>query len=213
MKCAVSAHANACIVAAFYRDVLKRNGVDNRGHRFTSSVQCLYGPEGMQTREWRNAVWDGEQMNYGQRLLEGTLRGYGASLDVVAHEIAHGVTENTCRLEYRFESGAMNESYSDIFGIIISNYKEPDIEKWNWQLGEELDPSGVPIRDVSEPTRYDQPDHMNDYRRFPSGYDQGGVHVNSGIHNKAFYSLITSKDVDDATCSMRSRSRSCSTSR
>ncbi|XYI03527.1 M4 family metallopeptidase [Sorangium sp. So ce1128] len=195
LKSAISAHANARIVAAFYRDVLRRSGVDNRGHKFISTVQCLYGSGGRQTREWRNAVWNGEQMIYGQRLVAGALRGYAASLDVVAHEITHGVTQYTSRLEYRFESGAMNESYSDIFGIIISNYNEPDIGRWNWQLGEELDPSGMPIRDVSEPTRYRQPDHMNAYQRLPMDIDEGGVHINSGIHNKAFYNLITSRDV------------------
>jgi Zn-dependent metalloprotease len=74
-------------------------------------------------------------MIYGQRLVGGRLRSYAAALDVVAHELLHGLTDHTARLEYRFQSGALNESYSDIFGIIVSNIHNSSIDTWNWEMG------------------------------------------------------------------------------
>lgn len=188
-RAAISAHANAAEVAGFYRDVLQRDGIDNRGGPIISSINCCAGEGG---REWRNAAWIGTQMVYGQRLVEGEMRSYAVALDVVGHELTHGVTENTARLEYAGASGALNESYSDIFGVLISNDAEPDIGRWNWQMGEELDGTGVPIRDLSAPERYGQPAHMRDYRDLPvdEWNDWGGVHTNSGIHNKAAFNLI-----------------------
>jgi Zn-dependent metalloprotease len=106
--------------------------------------------------------------------------------------MTHGLTEHTARLEYQYQSGALNESYSDIFGIIIANAHQPDVDKWDWEMGEELDDSGVPLRDLSNPARCGQPAHMDDFRVTTS--DNGGVHTNSGIHNKAAFNLITAKD-------------------
>ena len=131
---AVSAHANAQEVADYLFTVLHRNGLDNRGGPFLSTVNCTDSRQPSdQPGEWRNAAWTGKQMVYGQRLVNGQLRSYAVAGDVVAHEITHGLTDRTARLEYAFESGALNESYSDIFGIIISNRGEPDIGTWNWQ--------------------------------------------------------------------------------
>lgn len=139
-------------------------------------------------------------MVYGQRSVGGVLRSYAVGLDIVAHEIFHGVTNFSARLEYAGETGALNESYSDIFGVIISNFDQPDIAQWNWELGEELDGTGIPIRDLSNPRRRNQPDHMRDFQFLPntSAGDYGGVHINSGIHNKAAFNLITARDIQDA---------------
>lgn len=192
----VSAHAHAIIVADFLRSTLRRNGIDDRGGSYISTVNCVEDP--LNGREWRNAAWiplEG-QVVYGQRQTEGRLRSYAVSLDVVAHEFAHGVTDITAGLEYRGQSGALNESYSDIFGIIISNYHNPDRSNWNWQVGEDLDGSGIPLRDLSDPKKRGQPAHMNHYRNLPltpSG-DFGGVHINSGIHNHAAYKILTALD-------------------
>jgi Zn-dependent metalloprotease len=190
----VSAHANAVEVVLFLRKVLKREGLDNRGGPVISSINCCHGAHGG-GREWHNAAWIGTQMVYGQRDVNGTLRTYAVAKDVVAHEILHGLTDHTARLEYAAMSGALNESYSDIFGIIVSNLRNPDVACWNWEMGEELDDSGLPIRDMREPSRFDQPEHMDDYEFLPVGprTDWGGVHINSGIHNKAAYNLLTSK--------------------
>jgi len=122
---AVSAHVNASRVATFLRDVLKRNNIDNQGGRMISSVNCLLKrderPPG--SNIWLNAFWDGQavQMIYGQAKFNGRLQSLSASLSVVAHELFHGVTGATSRLVYQDESGALNESYSDIFGIIVYN--------------------------------------------------------------------------------------------
>ncbi|NVJ15841.1 DNA/RNA non-specific endonuclease [Myxococcus sp. AM010] len=188
----VSAHANATEVARFLRSILKRNGLDNRGGRIISSINCCYGGDGV-GREWRNAAWIGTQMVYGQRLQRGKLVSYASALDVVAHEILHGLTDHTARLRYSGETGALNESYSDIFGIIISNFHEPDVDQWNWEMGEALDETGLPLRDLRSPRRCGQPEHMDDYLVLPSdpAHDWGGVHANSGIHNRVAYLLLT----------------------
>ncbi|MGA9522906.1 MAG: DNA/RNA non-specific endonuclease [Myxococcaceae bacterium] len=193
----VSAHANAVEVARFLKTVLKREGLDNRGGPFISSINCCYRGEGG-GKEWRNAAWIGTQMVYGQRRVGSRLVSYAAALDVVAHEILHGLTDHTARLEYAAMSGAMNESYSDIFGVIVSNLDKPGLDNWNWQMGEELDETGIPIRDLRSPSLYDQPEHMRDYRELPVDQwnDWGGVHINSGIHNKAAYNLLTSRGSD-----------------
>src|SRR5262249_6865701 len=119
---AVSAHANAARVASFLRDVLRRDGVDGGGGRLLSRVNCCYLPPGPGEQEWRNAAWHQNQMIYGQRrLADGSMRSYAVELDVVAHEIFHGVTQYTAALQYQGETGALNESYSDVFGILVAN--------------------------------------------------------------------------------------------
>jgi Zn-dependent metalloprotease len=193
---AVSAHANAAAVIAFLRDVLMRNGLDNLGEPLISSVNCTYFRHGTDStgREWRNAAWIGKQMVYGQRrsgTTGSTLRSYAAAFDVVAHEVCHGLTERTARLEYQDMTGALNESYSDIFGIIISNFAEPDVTRWNWEMGENLAETGIPLRDVSDPRKFGQPAHIDEYVQTTS--DFGGVHINSGIHNKAAHLMLTAQ--------------------
>jgi Zn-dependent metalloprotease len=118
------------------------------------------------------------------------------NLDVVGHEMFHGVTDRTSRLDYANQSGALNESYSDIFGVLIANWEKPDFSTWNWKVGEGLTPDGKPFRDMQDPTRFDQPAHMRDFVFSPNteGGDWGGVHTNSGIHNKAAYNIMTSLD-------------------
>jgi Zn-dependent metalloprotease len=195
-RAAVSAHANAAAVARFVRTVLMRDGIDNRGGNYVSSINCLYGAT--VGNVWRNAAWFLGQMVYGQRNQNGTLISYSAALDVVAHEIFHGITDATARLEYQGETGAMNESYSDIFGIIVSNLPEPNFDNWNWQMGEDLDETGVPLRDISNPPAHGQPGHMDDFVVIPPPFtrfnDYGGVHRNSGIHNKAAFNLMMSRN-------------------
>ena len=200
-KGAISAHANAEVVATFLRDILRRNGIDNRGGPLISSINCISTNDSPDGREWRNAAWVGTQMVYGQRRVGGQLRSYAVGLDVVAHEIFHGVTDFTARLQYAGESGALNESYSDIFGIIISNYFDKrDLSAWNWEMGEDLEGTGIPIRDLSNPTKYGQPGHMRDYLNLPitPAGDWGGVHYNSGIHNYAAYNIMKALDEQGA---------------
>lgn len=188
----VNAHFNACKVAVFLKNVLKRNGIDNQGMNLVSTVRCVQG-FGMLT--WDNAVWysSKKQMVYGQVDVDGVRRTLARSLSIVAHEVMHGVTEATSNLEFVNQTGALNESYSDIFGIIIANFENPDIATWDWELGG--GPGVTAIRDLSNPGKHGQPSHMDNYQLLPEeGIDKGGVHTNSGIHNKAAFNLISTKD-------------------
>lgn len=190
---AVSAHTHAAVVTTFLRKVLKRNNIDNMGGRVVSTVNCVVKqfeqPPG--SKVWLNAFWDGSQMLYGQERLDGKLRSMASSLSVVAHELFHGVTGATARLIYLGETGALNESYSDIFGTLIANGARPDIAKWDWQVG-----CGVAVRDMQDPTRHHQPKLMKDFIKVPLTQtdDLGGVHVNSGIHNFAAFNVMTAND-------------------
>jgi len=193
---AVSAHANAAAVAEFLRGVLSRNNIDNKGGSMNSSINCVVKEESDDGKQWFNAYWNGSQMVYGQRLNGKTFLSLSIDLDVVGHEMFHGVTDYTARLEYANQSGAMNESYSDIFGIIIANFSNPNTLTWNWLVGEGLSPDGKPFRDMEHPPRFDQPDNMKDYQKLPNTQrgDWGGVHTNSGIHNKAAFNILTAVD-------------------
>jgi Zn-dependent metalloprotease len=196
---AVSAHTNAAAVATFLRDVLKRNNVDNMGGPIVSTVNCVVRrfeqpPRG--SKIWLNAFWNGTQMLYGQALFDGRLKSLASSLAVVAHELFHGVTGHTARLIYQGETGALNESYSDIFGTIISNRAEPNIAKWDWLIGDGISSGIEALRDMRDPTRFGQPKLMKDFRHLPlkRKSDEGGVHINSGIHNFAAYNVMSANN-------------------
>ncbi|WP_439402611.1 M4 family metallopeptidase [Bradyrhizobium sp. DASA03068] len=87
----------------------------------------------------------------------------------------------------------MNETYSDIFGIIVSNRHIPNIDNWKWEMGEDLTETGLPIRDFRELTRFNQPAHRDDYLGVSIDEDHGGVHTNSGIRNKAAFNILTAR--------------------
>ena len=190
---AVSAHANAEDVSIFLRNVLKRNNIDNKGGVMRSSINCVDVSDSPDGKEWVNAFWNGEQMVYGQRHDGVGFLSMAVDLDVVGHEMFHGVTDMTSRLEYVFQSGALNESYSDIFGVIIANQPAPDPRTWKWQIGAGLQANGDPFRDMSNPPLQGQPEHMRDFVTLPNtrAGDHGGVHTNSGIHNKAAFNILT----------------------
>ena len=193
---AVSAHANAAAVSDFLRTVLQRNNIDNKGGAMNSSINCVVAAESNDGKTWVNAFWNGSQMVYGQtRDGHGKLLSLSVDLDVVGHEMFHGVTDSTARLEYANQSGALNESYSDIFGTIIANFGNSDIGSWNWNVGEGMD-DGKPFRNMEDPAKFGQPASMKNFRKLPNTQagDWGGVHTNSGIHNKAAFLILTSKD-------------------
>lgn len=200
---AVSAHVNAVAVSEFLRDVLRRDNIDGRGGSMRSTIDCVVADSSPGPRQWVNAFWDGRQMVYGQVLRGDELLSLSANIDVVAHEMFHGVTDHTSRLEYAFQPGALNESYSDIFGTIVANSGKEDPRTWDWLLGENLLPGDKPFRDLSDPPRFGQPAHMDQFRVLPNtrAGDWGGVHVNSGIHNKAAFHLLTAQ-ADDGSLEM-----------
>jgi len=177
----------------FYKEVFERNSIDDQGMRLDGYVH--YGTN------YNNAFWDGKQMVFGDG--DGRVfTDFTKSLDVIAHELTHGVTENIASLEYHDQSGALNESISDVFGSLVKQWSiKQTAEQADWLIGEVLAPGikGVALRSMKAPgTAYDdpvlggkdpQPDNMRKYRRLPDTEegDNGGVHINSGIPNKAFY--------------------------
>jgi Zn-dependent metalloprotease len=173
----------------FYKNVFKRNSVDDRGMRLDSTVH--YGVK------YDNAFWNGQQMIYGDG--DGELfNRFTISLDVIGHELTHGVTQYEASLEYHDEPGALNESMSDVFGSMVKQYaKKQTVKQADWLIGEGLlakGVKGVALRSMKDPgSAYDdprlghdpQPNSMKGYVKGPE--DNGGVHVNSGIPNRAFY--------------------------
>ena len=173
----------------FFSKVFARNSIDNRGMRLDSTVH--YG------RSYQNAFWDGQQMVYGDGDGE-IFNRFTRSLDVIGHELTHGVTEFEAGLVYESESGALNEHFSDVFGSLVKQYaKKQTAAKADWIIGAGLftkQVNGSGIRSMKAPgTAYDdpnigkdsQPAHMKNFVKTTS--DHGGVHINSGIPNKAFY--------------------------
>jgi Zn-dependent metalloprotease len=173
----------------FFANVYSRNSVDGRGLRLSSTVH--YG------RQFDNALWDGTQMIYGDgdgRFFNRFTR----PLEVIGHELTHGVTQYTAALVYRGQSGALNEHISDAFGIMVKQYALGlTAEQSDWLIGAGLFTravKGKAIRSMAAPgTAYDdpilgrdpQPAHMSGY--VVTSEDNGGVHVNSGILNRAFH--------------------------
>jgi len=180
----------------FYKDVFGRDSIDDNAMELISSVH--YGVD------FDNAFWQGTQMVYGdgsgQFLAKGSLT---RDISVIAHELTHGVTQFTAGLVYSKQSGALNESISDVFGSLVKQHvKGQTADEADWLIGEGLlGPSlpGKALRSMKDPgTAFkfdDQPAHMDDYKDLPDDNnprnDNGGVHINSGIPNKAFYLVAT----------------------
>jgi bacillolysin len=202
-EAAVSAHFNATRVCDFLRSVLKRDGIDGKGMELISYVNCT-SPADQAPPEWHNAAWWKQRMWYGQSLDgNGKLKSYSRYLDIIAHELAHGITEFTANLAYLRQSGALNESFSDIFGVIIKNWDRTqpdtggDVATWNWEIGPGLGANGLPLRDMKDPTRTGDPDNMNTYLN--TAADNGGVHTNSNIHNKAAHNFLAARNAGGGT--------------
>ncbi|MGM0923495.1 MAG: M4 family metallopeptidase [Bacillota bacterium] len=177
-RAAVDAHYYAGLTYDYYKNTFNRNSYDNQGAALNSTVH--YG------RSYNNAFWNGAQMVYGDG--DGTtFIPLSGSLDVVAHELTHAVTDFSSDLVYQYESGALNEAISDIFGTLAEYYdnNNPDFE-----IGEDIytpAKSGDALRSMSDPTKYGDPDHYS--KRYTGTSDNGGVHINSGIINKAAFLL------------------------
>jgi bacillolysin len=175
---AVDAHYYAGKTYDYYKNVFNRNSYDNKGAALKSSVHY--------SRNYNNAFWNGAQMVYGDG--DGTtFVPLSGGLDVVAHELTHAVTDFSSDLVYQNESGALNEAISDIFGTILEFHtnNNPDFE-----IGEDIytpNTAGDALRSMSDPTKYGDPDHYS--KRYTGTSDNGGVHTNSGIINKAAYLL------------------------
>jgi Zn-dependent metalloprotease len=171
---AIDAHWGAEMTYDYYLNQHQRNSVDNQGKKLVNLMH--YGTN------FVNAFWDGNRMIYGDG--DGKI-GPLVSLDIIGHEITHGVTSNSAQLALENESGALNESFSDIFGVVIDHYTRP--EKANWTVGEEV--SSL-IRSLENPSINNDPDTYQgtNWKKLGDA-DMGGIHSNNGVQNHWFYLL------------------------
>lgn len=189
----VSAHYNAGLCYDFYRTKFNRNSLDGKGSTVISVINIAdEDGKGMD-----NAYWNGAFMGYGNG--RDAFKPLAGALDVAGHEMTHGVVEASARLEYQNQSGALNESFADIFGAMI--------DRDDWTLGEDVIkagayPSGA-LRSLQNPNQGGtkdpgyQPKNMSQYLYLENTEeeDNGGVHINSGIPNYAFYLFATNASV------------------
>jgi Zn-dependent metalloprotease len=176
-----------------YWNVFNRDSIDDDGMPLHGTVHY--------DKDYDNAFWDGREMIYGDGDREQFDR-FTKSVDVIGHELTHGVTQNEAGLIYWAETGALNESISDVFGSLVKQYRNNQTAaQADWLIGQGLfmpGVNGVAIRSMKAPgTAYNdpvlgrdpQPSHMSKYVRTLD--DSGGVHINSGIPNHAFYLAAT----------------------
>ena len=174
---AVDGYVNLSKTYDYYKDKFNRNSIDNKGMNVEGFIHA--------GRNYNNAFWrdDLGSMFFGDG--DGKVFSpLSKSLDVVGHEVSHGITSKESNLKYEKESGALNESFSDIMGVAI--------EGQNFQLGEDCYTPNIPgdaLRDMEDPSKCGQPAHMKDFVYLPNNQDNdnGGVHTNSGIINHAAY--------------------------
>jgi Zn-dependent metalloprotease len=155
-----------------------RDSLDGQGLTLISLVR--YCPSASEC-PFQNANWDGHQMTYGD--------GFASSDDVVGHELSHGFTDFTSHLFYYYQSGAINESLSDVFGELIDQTDGlgDDSDGVRWLLGEDLPASIGVIRNMKNPPQFDNPDRTSSPFYVGDASDSGGVHTNSGVNNKAAF--------------------------
>ncbi len=187
--------AGAGHVWNFYKKLFNRNSIDNKGY---SLIQTIRYREN-QDEPFFNAFWDGEQMFYGTGDGKST-NSFTTDLDIIAHELTHGVIDFECQLAYEFQSGALNESLADVFGILVKQWvNKTPARKSDWLVGKNILKGKNALRSLKAPgTAYQndpifgddpQPATMKDFITLPNTEkgDNGGVHYNSGIPNYAFY--------------------------
>lgn len=178
-----------------FNEIYNRNSIDGGGMRLDSTVHYQRG--------YDNAFWNGEQMVYGdgdenEPVSERLFNRFTIAIDIIGHELTHGVTQFEAKLVYSQQPGALNESISDVFGSLVKQYhRNQAADQADWIIGEGLfteNVNGIGIRTMKAPgTAYNdpilgndpQPAHMRDYVNTVA--DNGGVHINSGIPNHAFY--------------------------
>ncbi|EWT01256.1 bacillolysin [Intrasporangium oryzae NRRL B-24470] len=179
----VDAHYYADVVDDFYRDTFKRNSIDNEGLVIRSLAHYA--------KNYCNAFWNGVYMTYGDGNGTSCLPLSGG-LDVISHELTHGVTEYTSGLIYENEPGALNEAFSDMMGNTAEFYAEdtgrdPSVTP-DWRIGEDVIVTSHGFRNMGNPGEFDDPDHYS--LRYTGDLDNGGVHTNSGIANHAYFLAV-----------------------
>ncbi|MCR5888403.1 M4 family metallopeptidase [Hymenobacter sp. J193] len=179
---ALDAHYGAQSTYDYFKNIHARNSYNNAGAAIKSYVHFDDTPgDGV---GFENAYWDGTRMTYG----DGASRFQPlTSLDVAAHEIGHAVCTYSANLTYSYESGALNEGFSDIWGACVEYYKDPT--KSTWLIGEDIDKQRPSLRSMSNPNAEGQPDTYKGTNWYSGSGDNGGVHYNSGVLNHWFYRL------------------------
>lgn len=191
---AVSSHYNAGVAYEYFRKTFTRNSINGKGGTIISLVN-ISDDDGTPLD---NAFWNGQAMFYGNG--KKAFKPLARALDVASHELSHGVIQNTANLEYNAESGALNESYADVFGMLN--------DRGNWKIGEDVVntayfPTGA-LRDLSNPNNGGTKLGDNGWQpatvsqQYLGTEDNGGVHINSGIANRAFYLIATQGGLDKA---------------
>ena len=192
-RAGVDAHYGAAKTFDYYLNVHGRNGIDGTGGPGTTTSAATgvglivsrvhFGTSG----GYNNAFWFNNQMSYGDG--NGTTFSPLTTIDICGHEMTHGVTERTANLTYSNESGALNESMSDIFGAMVELYADGGtVSGDTWKIGEDSYTPGTPgdaLRLMDNPNAVGDPDHYT--LRYTGTADSGGVHTNSSISNHAFY--------------------------
>jgi Zn-dependent metalloprotease len=172
-EAATDAHWATEMTYDYFLKVHGRNSVDGNGFKLINYVHV--------NKEWFNASWNGQYMQYGDGPT--SVGKPLTAIDIGGHEMAHGVTSNSAGLIYQNESGALNESFSDIFGNMVEYYAKPTDAAW--EMGEAI---GA-IRNMQDPGKFKDPDTYKGTNWATGTADQGGVHTNSGVQNKWFYIL------------------------
>jgi aureolysin len=175
---AVTSIFNTELLMDYYGDNHNYRAIDSNGRNLEIVVNALIDGDS------ENAFWraDLQLMVFGKG--NGVSTGNWAnSLDVHAHEMTHGVISSTSNLRYQFQSGALNEAFADFFGT--------QLDGQDWEIGEDIRLDGTPIRSLANPNLYNQPAHISQYSYLSPSQDNGGVHVNSGIPNRAMYLLVS----------------------
>ena len=180
-----AAYDNGGIVRDYFKTILGWNSINDDGLDLIFNVHYMV--------KYNNAFWDGEQMAFGDG--DGVnFQNFVRALDVTGHELTHGVVQYTANLEYKGQSGALNEHFADVFGTAIKQWAAKETEKTaNWLIGEICTMGkykGKAVRSMKAPADTTivlsaQPENMS--KIFKGTADNGGVHINSGIPNKAFY--------------------------
>ncbi len=199
-RAGVDAHYGAAKTYDYYKNIHNRNGIDGNNGPGTTAAAANSGISLVSSRvhfgsNYNNAFWYQNKMSYGDG--NGTSFSPLVTIDICGHEMTHGITERTANLTYSGESGALNESMSDVFGAMVELYADGGAISANtWKIGEDAytpATSGDALRYMDNPhlagnggfTSDDDPDHYSE--RYTGSSDNGGVHINSGIANNAFY--------------------------
>ncbi len=174
---ATDAHWGMEMTYDYYYSKHNRNSIDGNGYKLKSYVHF--------DNSYANAFWNGQFMTFGDG---NSSMNPLVALDIVGHEISHGLTSNTANLDYQDESGAMNEAFSDIFGTAIEFFAKPNAA--NWLMGENI---GIVMRSMSNPKSKGDPDTYLGVNYYIGTADNGGVHTNSGVLNYIFYMMSDGK--------------------